>query len=75
MELDLRSIKVEMQMDVLRCKSAAMVEKEVWMHALGYNLIRQLMAAAAEEADGEPRRVSFKATLQALRCFRCQLRW
>jgi hypothetical protein len=69
-ELDLRSIKIVMQMDVLRCKSAAMVEKEVWMQVLAYNLIRGLMAAAAADHATEPRRLSFKATLQALLAFR-----
>ena len=72
-ELDLRSIKSVMQMDVLRCKSAEMVRKEVWMHVLGYNLIRGLMAAAAEEHSTEPRHVSFQGTLQALNAFRDEL--
>ncbi len=72
-ELDLRSIKVVMQMDVLRCKSAAMVEKEVWMHALAYNLIRGLMAAAAQEHATAPRRLSFSGALQALNGFRDRL--
>ncbi len=72
-ELDLRSIKSVMQMDVLRCHTPDMVEKEVWMHALAYNLIRGLMAAAAQEHDTEPRRVSFKGTLQALLAFRDEL--
>jgi hypothetical protein len=35
-ELDLRSIKIEMQMDVLRCQTPDMVEKEIWMHTLGW---------------------------------------
>ncbi len=39
-ELDLRSIKDVLQMDVLRCKTPEMVEKEIWMHLLVYNLIR-----------------------------------
>ena len=34
-------------MDVLRCKSPEMVEKEIWMHLLAYNLIRGVMAQAA----------------------------
>jgi hypothetical protein len=50
-ELDLRSIKDAMQMDVLRCKSPEMVEKEIWMHLLAYNLIRGVMARAAEAHD------------------------
>jgi hypothetical protein len=69
-ELDLRSIKCVLQMDVLRCKTAAMVEKEVWMHLLAYNLIRGLIAAAAEAHGLLPRRVSFKGALQALGAFR-----
>ncbi len=43
-ELDLRSIKSVMQMDVLRCETPSMVEKEIWMHLLAYNLIRTLIA-------------------------------
>ncbi len=35
-ELDLRSIKTVMQMDVLRCKSPAMVKKEIAVHLLAY---------------------------------------
>jgi hypothetical protein len=69
-ELDLRSIKCVMQMDVLRCKTPAMVEKEVWMLLLAYNLIRVMMASAAEAHDKEPRQLSFKGTLQALGTFR-----
>jgi hypothetical protein len=69
-ELDLRSIKVTLQMDVLRCKTPELVRKEIWAHALAYNLIRTVMAQAAAEHDGEPRSISFKATLQVLEAFR-----
>ena len=65
-ELDLRSIKQVMQMDVLRCKSPGMVRKEVWMHLLAYNLIRKLMAQAAAQAGVCPRDISFKGTLTNL---------
>ena len=68
-ELDLRSIKHVMQMDVLRCKSPAMVRKEIWMHLLAYNLIRTLMAQAAATAGVCPRDLSFKGTLQTLVAF------
>jgi hypothetical protein len=73
-ELDLRSIKVVMQMDVLRCKSPDMVEKEVWVHMLAYNIIRTFMAAAAAKENAKPRELSFKATLQALTAFRDSMR-
>jgi len=68
-ELDLRSIKQVMQMDVLRCKSPAMVRKEIWMHLLAYNLIRKLMAQAAATVGVDPRDISFKGTLQTLVAF------
>jgi hypothetical protein len=68
-ELNLRSIKNVMQMDVLRCKSPAMVRKEIWMHLLAYNLIRKLMAQAAMEGGLCPCDVSFKGTLQTLVAF------
>ena len=63
-ELDLRSIKVVLQMDVLRCKSPEMVEKELWIHLLAYNLIRGVVAKAAEAHDKQPRQLSFKGTLR-----------
>src|SRR5436190_3966507 len=39
-ELNLRSLKVVLGMDVLRCKSPDMVRKEIWVHLLAYNLLR-----------------------------------
>jgi IS4 transposase len=40
-ELDLRSIKSVMQMNILRCKSAKMLLKEIATHLLAYNLTKQ----------------------------------
>jgi hypothetical protein len=73
-ELDLRSIKVVLQMDVLRCKSPEMVKKEIWMHMLAYNLIRGVMAKAADAHDEEPRHLSFKGALQTMTAFQDVLR-
>jgi hypothetical protein len=73
-ELDLRSLKTVMQMDVLRCHTPAMVRKEIWVHVLAYNLIRKVMAQAAQEHELSPRRISFKGTLQTLNAFRDRLR-
>jgi Transposase DDE domain len=69
-ELDLRSIKIVMQMDVLRCKSPDLVVKEIWVHMLAYNIIRAYMATAAVENDATPRALSFKGTMQAISAFR-----
>ena len=68
-ELDLRSIKITMQMDVLRCKTPELVRKEVWTHIFAYNLIRTIMAQAATKHDVEPRTISFKGALQTLEAF------
>ncbi len=68
-EVDIRSIKSTMQMDILRCKTPDMVHKEIWTHLLAYNLLRTIMAVAANENDIEPRQVSFKGAKQALTAF------
>jgi len=69
-ELDLRSIKQTMGMEVLRCKTPAMVRKEVWMHLLAYNLVRAAMAAAADAAGvADPRQLSFAGALQTIVAF------
>jgi hypothetical protein len=68
-ELDIRSIKVAMKMDILRCKTPNMVHKEIWTHLLAYNLLRTVMAVAAYENDIEPRKISFKGAKQALTAF------
>ena len=52
-ELDLRSLKTDMKMEMLRTKSPEMVRKEVATHLLGYNLIRGIMAEAARVGGGE----------------------
>jgi hypothetical protein len=68
-EVDIRSIKSTMQMDILRGKTPDMVHKEIWTHLLAYNLLRTVMAVAANENDIEPRQVSFKGAKQALTAF------
>jgi hypothetical protein len=68
-ELDLRSLKQTMQMDILRCKTPELVRKELWTHILAYNLIRTIMAQAASKHGIEPRSISFKGTVQTLEAF------
>jgi hypothetical protein len=68
-EVDLRSIKSTMKMDVLRCKTPEMVRKEIWAHLLAYNLLRTAMAVAASEKGTEPRKISFKGAKQAVTAF------
>lgn len=68
-ELDLRSLKQTLQMDVLRCKTPELVRKELWTHILAYNLIRTIAAQAAIKHGIEPRTISFKGTVQTLEAF------
>jgi hypothetical protein len=68
-ELDLRSLKQTLQMDILRCKTPELVRKELWTHILAYNLIRTIMAQAATKQGIEPRTLSFKGAVQTLEAF------
>lgn len=73
-EVDLRSIKAEMGMDILRCKSPDMVRKEVAVHLLAYTLVRAAMAQAANLAGVLARTLSFKGATQVLNAYHQQLR-
>ena len=73
-EVDFRTIKATLQMDVLRCKSPPMVEKEIAVCLLAYNLVRWAMAKAAALADVLPRALSFTAAKRLLNAFTDQLR-
>jgi hypothetical protein len=68
-ELDLRSLKVTLGMDVLRCRTPELVRTELWMHLLAYNLIRTVMACAAAEVGCVPRELSFAGAVQVVRAF------
>jgi hypothetical protein len=68
-ELNLRSLKTVMQMDVLRCKTPDMIRKEIWAHLLAYNLIRKVMCQAAQHFELKPWTISFKGALQTLNAF------
>jgi len=52
---------------VLRSKSPALVEQEIWGHLCCHYAIRTLMFEAAHDADVDPDRVSFVAALRITR--------
>lgn len=56
-------------LEILRCKTPAMVRKEIWMHLLAYNLIRTLLAEAAQTVGTAPRELSYKGALQTRNAF------
>lgn len=66
-ELCFRDIKTTLGLDVLRCRTPELVEKEIWLQAMAYNLVRALMLEAAWEHSVELDRLSFKGTVDTLR--------
>ena len=69
-EFNLRSIKTVLGMDILRSTSEDMVVKEVWVHMLAYNLVRETMCAVAATKRCLPSEVSFRATQQIMSAWR-----
>lgn len=69
-EINLRSLKTAMNMDVLRCRTPDMVRKEIWAHLLAYNLIRAVMAQAATLHAMHPRQISFTRAMRTMEAFR-----
>jgi Transposase DDE domain len=69
LEINLKSIKDVMDMDVLSCKTPEMVRKEIGIHFLAYNFIRIIMAEACSQYNVIPTQVSFKGTVQLLNNF------
>ena len=68
-ELDIRSIKHSLHMDILRAKTPSMVRKEIWAHLLAYNLLRGTMVETAKRNEIHPRQLSVKGTMQAVESF------
>ena len=66
-ELSLRDIKTTMGMEVLRCKSPRMVEKEVTMYLIAHNLVRAVMMEAATAYRTPITELSFKGTVATIR--------
>lgn len=69
-EIDLKFIKQVLQMDILRGLTSEMVKKEIGVHLLGCNLMRTVMAQAANRHGIAPCMISFKGAVQLLNAFR-----
>ena len=65
-ELDIRSIKCSLAMDIIRAKTPAMVKTEIWSCLLAYNLIRMKMLQSCAANGRMPRTLSFTTTQQLL---------
>jgi hypothetical protein len=66
-ELFFRDIKTSLGLDILRCQSPELIEKEVLLEVIAYNLIRALMLEAAWTYDLPVERLSFKGTVDTIR--------
>jgi hypothetical protein len=66
-ELYLRDIKITMGMNILRCKTPEIVEKELAMHIIAYNLVRALMIESAQTHHILYERLSFKGSISTVR--------
>lgn len=73
-ELHIRCLKAQMQMDHLRCKSPQMVRKEIHAHMIGYNLVRAAVLASALRFNLSPSKLSFTGAMQAVEEFAASLR-
>ena len=68
-ETDLRSLKSTLKLDQLSCASVEMVAKEIDAGMLAYNLVRAIMAMAAEQTGLPPRAFSFTRVRKVMNAF------
>jgi hypothetical protein len=66
-EVNFRHLKTTMGMEVLHCKSVAGVQKEMYMFAIAYNLVRLVMLEASRRQEVPLDRISFIDALRWLR--------
>lgn len=66
-ELMFRDLKTMLHMNVLRCKTPAMIDKEILMNFIAHNVMRLLMQDAASFRSVPLERLSFKGTLDTFR--------
>ena len=62
-ELDIRNIKITLDGKVLRCKTPSEARKELWVHIIGYNLVRSIHQSCSAINNEAPRKQSFKCAL------------
>ena len=65
-EVFFRDMKTSLKMDILKSKKPMMIEKELYMFAIAYNLIRLLILEASRITENSYRKVSFKGAIHQL---------
>ncbi len=66
-ELDFRHIKTTLGMERINARSPQMVEKDIYMYMVVYNMIRQVMFDASQRTGLPLSRVSLKGSLDLVR--------
>jgi hypothetical protein len=67
LEMGLDDLKTTLGMELLHCQSPGLVQKELLVYLTTHNLIRWLIAQAAQTGHVPLERLSFKGTLDAFR--------
>jgi len=65
-ELDIRDVKRTLGLEHARCKSPHMVQRELWVTILAYNLVRKVIATAAAVHERQPRQIGFTLACQTI---------
>lgn len=65
-EVDIRHLKQTLGASLLRSKGSEMVEKEIWVRLIAFNLVRALSSSNCSSNQKEPRRQSFRIYLEIL---------
>jgi Transposase DDE domain len=68
-EVNFRYLKTTLQMEMIAAKTPDMVQKDIYMHLLAYNLLRTLMWQAAQTHQQSPLQISLQATRQSFNQF------
>lgn len=72
-EVNLKHLKTTLKMEMILAKTPEMVQKEIWVQMLAYNLLRTLMWQAAQTSELSPLRISLQGTRQHFNQFRPDL--
>jgi len=73
-ENDIRSFKYTLGMEMLYPRTPAMIEKELVLGVVAYNLVRACLAGVAKKLSIEPRQISFSRGAELTRIFGNQIR-
>ena len=67
LEMCLDDLKTTLGMEKLNCRTPPLVHKELLLFLIAHNLLRWMMAQAAQRGSAPLERISFKGTLDAFR--------